>query len=132
MNLPSEFFAGITALSLLGLVGGAVKYAWAQLNARFERRAAELDARETAFEEARDSRISMLEQQVAGLTAQLQELVDKVGRQRTAIHLLVAKIARDDPGAPELKLVEQLLGEEFPGFLRPPTRPALASEAEPG
>ncbi|QQN73180.1 hypothetical protein [Croceicoccus sp. YJ47] len=116
--MTEEFYTGFTAISVLGLIGGGLRFAWKQLTGRIDKRGAELDAREKAFEEMRDSRIRVLEAEVARMGDRLQQVMDTVGRQRTAIHLLVSKIARDEPGAPELAHVQVLLGEEFPGILR--------------
>lgn len=128
MDLTSEFFTGFTALSVLGVIGAALRFAWTQLTGRIDKRTKELDARERAFEEARDSRVRVLEADVQRLAQQLQKVTDFVGRQRSAIHLLVAKIAREEPTAPELILVEKLLGDEFPGFLRTDPPPAATAE----
>ena len=116
--LSGPFFDGFTLMAMLGLLGAGFRFAWTQLTARIDKRTIELDVREKAFEETRDSRVRVLEVEVGRLAEQLQKVTDFVGRQRTAIHLLVAKIARDEPGAPELSLVEKLLGDEFPSFLR--------------
>lgn len=115
---PENFFVGFTAISILGVIGGAIRWGWVQLTGRIDRRAAELDAREKAFEETRDNKIKLLEERIAHLSGEMQRIRDTVSKQRTAISLLVAKIARDEPAAPELALVEKLLGDEFPGFLR--------------
>ena len=116
--MTKEFFTGFTALSVLGLIGGGLRFAWKQLTGRIDKRGAELDAREKAFEEMRDSRIRVLEAEVARMGEQMQKIMETVSKQRTAIHLLVSKIARDEPAAPELAHVQVLLGEEFPGILR--------------
>ena len=113
-----EFFQGFTLLALLGVLGTAGRFAWVNLTGRIDKRSSDLDAREKAFEDKRDSRISVLEADVKRLSDRYQMLSDIVGRQRTAIHLLVAKILKDDPGAPELVLVEKLLGDEFPALMR--------------
>lgn len=119
MILPPGFMDGVTLLSLLGVAGAGLRFGWGHLVGRIDRRATELDAREQAFEEKRDARVGILEAEVKRLGDRLQAITDLVGRQRTAIHLLVARIARDDPTAAELVLVEKLLGEEYPVILRP-------------
>lgn len=116
--MPPDFLDGVTLVSILGIIGAAIKFAWDRLVGRIDKRAADLDARERAFEESRDARVGILDAQVQRLADRLQTITDLVGRQRTAIHLLVARIARDEPTAPELALVEKLLGDEFPAILR--------------
>lgn len=118
MTVPPEIWDGVTVVSLLTLAGAGLKFAWNQLTGRIDARAMKLDVREKAFEDTRDARVGILEAEVKRLAERLQTITDLVGRQRTAIHLLVARIAREDPTATELVLVEKLLGAEFPAILR--------------
>lgn len=113
------FFEGFTAIALIGLFGTAIKWLWDKVNARIDKRTAELDARERAFDDKRDGEIEVLKAEVKRLADGYDQLTDVVSRQRTAIHLLVAKILKEEPDAPELKLVEHLLGHEFPKPARP-------------
>lgn len=120
-----EGFTLIEAISILGAtfagIGAAIKWTWDKINARIDKRTsemevwqAELNAREKAFEDKRDSEIAVLKAEVQRLSDGYKSLTNVVAKQRTAIHLLVAKILKDDPEALELKLVEAMLGSEFP------------------
>ena len=117
----SAFFEGTTLIALLGLIGATAKWLWDSINARIDKRASEMDvmqaelnAREKAFDDKRDSEIAVLKSNMERLEGLYESLSEKVGRQRAAIHLLVAKILKEDPNAIELVLVEGLLGEDFP------------------
>ena len=77
------------------------------MTGRHDKRAAELDRREAELEKKVAARLSSLEDAV-------QQLSDDQRRARLAIGILVAKVARDDPHAPELAQVSQILGDAFP------------------
>lgn len=82
----------------------------ADLNAREAR----LDAEEAAQVKALKDRLDRLEQTQAAQGRELEA-------HRVAIGILVAKVARDDPAAPELKQVADILGAAFPIHLHTPT-----------
>lgn len=126
----NELWAGVSIFTLLGLFGGGVKWLWSQVTSRTGKREEDIKAREKAMDVARDRRFSELEAEVSGLSDRMETLASLVSVQRTAIHLLVAKIARDEPEAWELRQVEQLLGMEFPIFLRTKAAPVPSDMRE--
>ena len=103
-------------VSLLGVLGAAVRWAYMSFTGRLDKRQADMDAREARGIAGQEARIGALEAKLAVLSDQVDLLTNRVATQRTAITLLVSKIQRDEPTAPELQMVAQLLGPDFPGF----------------
>lgn len=131
MTLPDEFWSGLTAMSIFGILGALGKWLWTQFKGGLDARARELDARETEFERKRDARVAHLEDQVATLERRLDELFSVIGRQRTAIHLLVLEVNRLDPAATVLAQIRGLLGDEMPVVtVMPPVPQDLADLAK--
>lgn len=109
-------FAGIAAL--LAVLGAGIKYLFTMIFTRSDRRIADLEKREAELAKSRDGRVADLEKTVALLDQRLGALGELVSNQRMAIHLLVTKIAQDEPDAMVLRQVDKLLGNEFPAWLR--------------
>ena len=117
--IPETLLDGVTIVSIAGLAGAGCKWLWGALTKRLDDRAVQLDAREKAFEEARDSRIVQLEKEVERLAMQMQGMLDVQANLKTAVHLLVTAVIRHEPNAPEVLMAEQLLGKDFPLPLTP-------------
>ena len=80
---------------------------------RHDKRERELDAREAAD-------VKRTAERVAALEARQKQLEDEQRRSSVVIGILIAKVARDDPGAPELVQVRKILSEAFPIDLATP------------
>lgn len=80
MGASLQFKEGFTLVALLGLIGTSLRSAWNQLSDPLVKRTVELDARESAFEDTRDSRVRVLEVEVGRHSEQLQKVTEFVGR----------------------------------------------------
>lgn len=116
--MDHPFLSGATLVVLLGLIGGAVRWVWTATTERHDHREATIDEREAAFNKVIDSRLDEMRGTIGHLFAKVDALGELVGKQRTAIHLLVAEVQRNNPSSPALDQVDRLLGEEFPLFLQ--------------
>ncbi len=115
-----------TALEWLfggGLIatGGGIKWLWDQWTKRADKRQAELDAREHEIEEREAASVKKMEERLDALESKVSAQGVELEAHRIAIHIMVAKVARDDPQAPELKQVAEILGSAFPAFLQTPS-----------
>tara|TARA_R110000868_G_scaffold100109_1_gene275275 strand:+ start:24543 stop:24938 length:396 start_codon:yes stop_codon:yes gene_type:complete len=115
-----------TALEWLfggGLIaaGGGIKWLWDQWTKRADKRQAELDAREHEIEEREAASVKKMEERLDALESKVSAQGVELEAHRIAIHIMVAKVARDDPQAPELKQVAEILGSAFPAFLHTPS-----------
>lgn len=114
-----------TALEWLfggGLIaaGGGIKWLWDQWIKRADKRQAELDAREHELDEKEAASVKKMEERIGALENTVAAYGKELEAHRIAIHILVAKVARDDPKAPELKQVAEILGAAFPVHLHTP------------
>lgn len=107
----SEWLLGGGGLLVLG---GGIKWLWDRIFGRLDKRQADLDAKEAAIVRKMEERLKALEQRVEEQGVELEA-------HRISIHILVAKVRRDDPDAPELMQVGEILGAAFPLHLRVPT-----------
>lgn len=88
-------------------IGYGLRWLWEKITGLRETREAKLAKREAELEKRVNDRLGHLETEIAGLK-------DEQEKSRVVIGILVAKVARDDPEAPELKQVERILGAAFP------------------
>ena len=110
--------AGVLAVG--AALGKAVQWIWTSYrdagvsrSAKLERWHDELTQREHALKAA-------IDQQLAQMRTVQAEQGKELEAHRIAIHVLVAKVARDDPHAPELRQVADVLGAAFPLHLEVP------------
>lgn len=101
--------------------GGGIKWLWDQWTKRADKRQAELDAREHDIEEREAASVKKMEERLGALESKVSAQGVELEAHRISIHILVAKIARDDPHAPELLQVAELLGAAFPAHLHTPS-----------
>lgn len=110
-------FAGGGMLAL----GGGVKWLWDALWGRADKRDKALDAREAKLDLEEAAAVQDLKLRLTAIEGQVAAQGKELEARRIAIHVLVAKVARDDPTAPELKQVADILGSAFPLHLHVPT-----------
>ena len=103
---------GIVAgvLAVAAALGKAAQWVWASYrdagasrSAKLDRWHDELTQREHALKAEMDRQLS-----------EMRVVQEELEAHRIAIHVLVAKVARDDPHAPELRQVADVLGAAFP------------------
>ena len=109
---------GIVAgvLAVAAALGKAAQWVWASYrdagasrSAKLDRWHDELTQREHALKAEMDRQLS-----------EMRVVQEELEAHRIAIHVLVAKVARDDPHAPELRQVADVLGAAFPLHLEVP------------
>ncbi|TCD04282.1 hypothetical protein EYB45_08530 [Erythrobacteraceae bacterium CFH 75059] len=126
-----QFFAGFTLLTLLGVLGGIVRWVWTQWQQTSEQRAAVLTRREREFEAKQDARVDKLEATIRALEGRIDDLAETIARQRTAIELLMWEVARLDPNSPVLGRVERILkADRLVSGAVPPELEALARKLD--
>ncbi|MDX3908432.1 MAG: hypothetical protein QHC67_01240 [Sphingobium sp.] len=101
-------------------IGGGVSWLWTQLTGWNSSRKAELDAREAKLNEEEAAAVKDLKERLGKVEDTVMAQGKALEAHRIAIHVLVAKVARDDPRAPELKQVADILGSAFPIHLQVP------------
>ncbi|MCP3730446.1 hypothetical protein M9978_08390 [Sphingomonas sp. MG17] len=92
----------------------------ADRDARAKQRAAELDAREAKLDAQEAAKVTALEGRLEALEKKQEQQGEELERYRRVIDILVAKVAREDPNAPELRQVASLLGPLWPIHLHAP------------
>ena len=109
---------GIVAgvLAVAAALGKAAQWVWAgyrdagaSRSAKLDRWHDELTQREHALKAEMDRQLS-----------EMRVVQEELEAHRIAIHVLVAKVARDDPHAPELRQVADVLGAAFPLHMEVP------------
>jgi hypothetical protein len=109
---------GIVAgvLAVAAALGKAAQWVWASYrdagasrSAKLDRWHDELTQREHALKAEMDRQLS-----------EMRVVQEELEAHRIAIHVLVAKVARDDPHAPELRQVADVLGAAFPLHMEVP------------
>lgn len=118
---------GIVAgvLAVAAALGKAAQWVWASYrdagasrSAKLDRWHDELTQREHALKAEMDRQLS--EMRVVQAEQGKAEQGKELEAHRIAIHVLVAKVARDDPHAPELRQVADVLGAAFPLHMEVP------------
>jgi hypothetical protein len=105
--ISDTIVGGVAAGGGFAAIWHGVKWSVGFLTGRHDKRAAELDRREAELAKKIDERLGQLE-------ATVTKLEEEQRRTRVAVSILVAKVARDDPGAPELRQVREILRDSFP------------------
>ena len=109
---------GIVAgvLAVAAALGKAAQWVWASYrdagasrSAKLDRWHDELTQREHALKAEMDRQLS-----------EMRVVQEELEAHRIAIHVLVAKVARDDPHVPELRQVADVLGAAFPLHMEVP------------
>jgi hypothetical protein len=105
-----------------GLVtlGGGIVWAWNAIWARADKRQRELDARAAKLDEEEAQAVLDMKGRLNAIEGALVSMGEQLEQHRLALHILVAKVAREDPAAPELEQVANILGNAFPVHLHIP------------
>lgn len=97
----------VAAGGTFALVWQGIKWATRFIAGRLDKRERELNERELRLD-AQEAEL------VASLKGRLEVVEREIESLRIAVGIMVAKVAREDPAAPELKQVERILGTAFP------------------
>lgn len=108
--------------------GGAFAAVWAGIKwcvsfitGRQDKREADLNAREQRLDAEEAAQVTALKERLDRLEKTQAAQGRELEAHRVAIGILVAKVAREDPAAPELRQVAEILGAAFPIHLHTPT-----------
>lgn len=101
-------------------IGGGVKWLWDALWGRADRRSAALDAREAKLDAEEAAAVQDLKERLTSIEGTVAAQGKELEAHKIALHILLVKVTRDDPTAPELKMVADLLGSAFPLHLHVP------------
>lgn len=91
-------------------VAAAINWVYSNLTKKMEAREDDIKEREHALEQRIATERATLEARVESLEGIIRTITDSLSAHRSALILLVAKVMRDDPNAPELRIVEGLVG----------------------
>ena len=108
--------------------GGSFAAVWAGfkwvagfITGRQDKREADLNAREARLDAEEAAQVTALKERLDRLEKTQAAQGRELEAHRVAIGILVAKVAREDPAAPELRQVADILGAAFPIHLHTPT-----------
>lgn len=104
----------------LALLGAGGKWLWDALWGRADKRTAALDVREAKIEAEEAAAVQDMKQRLTSIEGTVAGMGKELEAHRIALHILVAKVARDEPNAPELQQVADILGSAFPLHLHVP------------
>lgn len=108
-------------VAVLGAVGAAIKWLWDRSTESRATREARIDAKE-------DEYVARLEKRLGVLEARVTHQDEELRKHAMALGILIAKVGRDDPDAPELATVARILGESFPLMTATPSDMIAAIE----
>lgn len=104
----------------LVVIGGGVKWLWDAMWGRSDKRTLALDAREAKLDAEEAAAVHDLKERLTSIEGTVAAQGKELEAHRIALHILVAKVARDEPTAPELQQVADILGSAFPLHLHVP------------
>ena len=113
---------GIVAgvLAVAAALGKAAQWVWASYRDAGASRSAKLDRWHDELTQREHALKAAIDQQLTQIRVIQAEQGKELEAHRIAIHVLVAKVARDDPHAPELRQVADVLGAAFPLHMEVP------------
>lgn len=111
--------AAIGGVSFAAVWAG-IKWAARFITGRHDQREAALNAREEKLDAEEAAQVTALKERLERIEQTQASQGRELEAHRVAIGILVAKVARDDPTAPELKQVAEILGAAFPIHLHSP------------
>jgi uncharacterized protein YaiL (DUF2058 family) len=111
---------GSTAVAAVG-GGGAfaavwhgIKWSAAFISGRIDKREATLNAREARMDEEEAAQVKQLRADVAALKAWQETAIKELADHRMLLGIFIAKVAKEEPTAPELMIARKVLGTAFP------------------